>query len=177
VIKFKKDLIDSHFKARFRRFRTVDAKAKKFAQELLVSPVYIHDLGSDEEFLIREMLAEPYISLTDRLELDLAGRQINLDNEPAILANQVKFFDADRRHDKANAGITQVGCFTAEGKAFQCSMEISGSPHGLERNSNGRIAFLADCVGASLKDGRNFRSELAYHCVPQNPLSCLDSII
>src|SRR5436189_4724654 len=87
AIKFKTDLIDSHFKTRFRRIRAVHAEAKKFVQKLLVSPGDVDDLGSHEEFLIRKMLAEPYVSFADRLEFYLSSRQIEFDDQATVLAN------------------------------------------------------------------------------------------
>ena len=67
------------------------------------------DMGADEEAFGGDVDADLFVTAAEGAHKDLAGRQINLDIQVSLLADEIFFFDADRGHDKSDAGAADVG--------------------------------------------------------------------
>ena len=74
----------------------------------------VEDLGADEEAFGGYVDTDLFVAAAERLEKDLAGGQVDLDIEIALLAYEIFLLYADRGHDKADAGAADVGGLTLD---------------------------------------------------------------
>lgn len=93
-------------------FRSPVAVCKECFVVFLVSPGKAEDLGADEESFGGYVDADLFVTAADGAHKDLAGRQIDLDVQVSLLADEIFFFDADRWHDKSDARAADVGRLT-----------------------------------------------------------------
>src|SRR6188474_712754 len=118
-----------------------------------------------------------FISAANDFHLYLAARQVELDDELAVLAHEVKLFNTDGTYYECDPGLAYISRLSAYRKAFNCSMQVSGGSDRFEGNTHRSIALTPYRVRVACQDAGQFCHQLTDHACPKTTLSSLNSTI